>query len=114
MPIVTLSHEIGAGGPEIGRTLAERLSLHYVDQELISQAALRYGLLEQKLSNLDEAKPSLFERFDAETRRYITVLQTALYEFAEKDRVVLMGRAAVPRRSTMASSTRSLPPGSQP
>ena len=82
MPIVTLSHEIGAGGPEIGQTLAERLSLHYVDQELISQAALRYGLLEQKLSNLDEAKPSLFERFDAETRRYITVLQTALYEFA--------------------------------
>ncbi len=93
MPIVTLSHEIGAGGPEIGQKLAERLSLHYVDQELISQAALRYGLLEQKLSNLDEAKPSLFERFDAETRRYITVLQTALYEFAEKDRVVLMGRS---------------------
>jgi hypothetical protein len=50
MPIVTLSHEIGAGGPEIGQKLAERLSLHYVDQELISQAALRYGLLEEKLS----------------------------------------------------------------
>ena len=45
MPIVTLSHEIGAGGPEIGQKLAERLSLHYVDQELISEAALRYGLL---------------------------------------------------------------------
>jgi cytidylate kinase len=93
MPIVTLSHEIGAGGPEIGQKLAERLSLHYVDQELISEAALRYGLREEKLSSLDESKPSLFERFDAETRRYLTVLQTALYEFAEKDRVVLMGRS---------------------
>ena len=93
MPIMTLSHEIGAGGPEIGQKLAERLSLHYVDQELISQAALRYGLREEKLSSLDESKPSLFERFDAETRRYLTVLQTALYEFAEKDRVVLMGRS---------------------
>ena len=93
MPIVTLSHEIGAGGPEIGQKLAERLGLHYVDQELISEAALRYGLLEEKLSSLDESKPSLFERFDAETRRYLTVLQTALYEFAEKDRVVLMGRS---------------------
>jgi cytidylate kinase len=90
---MTLSHEIGAGGPEIGQKLAERLSLHYVDQELISQAALRYGLREEKLSSLDESKPSLFERFDAETRRYITVLQTALYEFAERDRVVLMGRS---------------------
>src|SRR5712692_2173312 len=96
MPIVTLSHEIGAGGPEIGQKLAERLRLHYVDyvdQELISEAALRYGLLEEKLSSLDETKPSLLERFDAETRRYITVLQTALYEFAEQDRVVLQGRA---------------------
>ena len=93
MSIVTVSHEIGAGGPEIGQKLAQRLGLHYVDQELISEAALRYGLLEEKLSSLDESKPSLFERFDAETRRYITVLQTALYEFAEKDRVVLMGRS---------------------
>jgi len=93
MPLVTLSHEIGAGGPEIGQKLAERLSLHYVDQELISQAALQYGLREEKLSNLDESKPSLLARLDAETRRYITVLQTALYEFAEKDRVVLMGRS---------------------
>jgi cytidylate kinase len=93
MPILTMSHEIGAGGPEIAQKVAERLGSHYVDQELISEAALRYGLQEEKLSNLDESKPSLFERFDAETRRYITVLQTALYEFAEKDRVVLMGRA---------------------
>jgi len=93
MSIVTVSHEIGAGGPEIGQKVAEKLGLHYVDQELISDAALRYGVLEEKLSSLDESKPSLFERFDAETRRYITVLQTALFEFAEKDRVVLMGRA---------------------
>src|SRR5467141_4238759 len=93
MSIVALSHEIGSGGPEIGQKVAERLGLHYVDQEIISEAALRYGLLEEKLSSLDESRPSLLERFDAETRRYITVLQTALYEFAEKDRVVLMGRA---------------------
>ena len=92
MAIVTISHEIGAGGPEIGQQLAERLGYRYVDQELISNAAQRYGLLEEKLSHLDESKPSLFERFDAETRRYITVIQTALYEFAEQDNVVLMGR----------------------
>src|SRR6266511_4899934 len=92
MSIVTISHEIGSGGPEIGQQLAQRLGYKYVDQELISGAAQRYGLLEEKLSHLDESKPSLFERFDAETRRYITVIQTALYEFAEQDNVVLMGR----------------------
>lgn len=92
MGIVCISHEMGAGGPEIGMAVAQRLGYRYVDQELISEAARRYGLLEEKLAHLDETKPSLFERFDAETRRYITAIQTALYEFAEGDNVVLMGR----------------------
>jgi cytidylate kinase len=92
MAIIVVSHEMGAGGTEIGQLLAQRLGYRYVDQELISAAAQRYGLLEEKLSHLDESKPSLFERFDAETRRYITVIQTALYEFAEQDNVILMGR----------------------
>src|SRR5258708_537452 len=103
MAIVTMSHEIGAGGPEIGQQLAERLGCRYVDHELISNAATRYGLLEEKLSHLDESKPSLFERFDAETRRYITVIQTALYDFAEQDNVVLagpMGEQTNPRTVT--------------
>jgi cytidylate kinase len=92
MAIITISHEMGAGGPEIGQQLAERLGYQYVDHELISATAHRYGLLTEKLEHLDEAKPSLLERFDAETRRYITAMQTALYEFAEQDRVILMGR----------------------
>jgi cytidylate kinase len=92
MAIITISHELGAAGPEIGQAVADRLGYRFVGQELISDAAHRYGLLEEKLSHLDEAKPSLFERFDAETRRYITVIQTALFEFAEHDNVVLMGR----------------------
>src|SRR5260370_3089192 len=92
MAIVTISHEIGAGGPELGQQLAERLGCRYGDHELTSNEATRYGLLEEKLAHLDESKPSLCERFDAETRRYITVIQTALYDFAEKEKVVVMGR----------------------
>ena len=92
MAIIVISHEIGAGGPEIGQALGERLGYRGVGQDLIVDVARRYGLLEEKLSHLDEAKPSLFERFDAETRRYITVIQTALYEFAEHDNVILLGR----------------------
>jgi cytidylate kinase len=92
MAIVTISHEMGSGGVEIGMAVTERLGYRYVDTELISEAARRYGLAEEKLSSLDETKPSFFERFDAETRRYLTVFQAILYEFAMEDRVVLMGR----------------------
>ena len=55
MAIIVISHEMGAGGPEIGQLLAQRLGYRYVDQEPISHAAQRYGLLEEKPSHLDEA-----------------------------------------------------------
>jgi cytidylate kinase len=93
MAIVTISHEMGAGGSVIGMALAERLEYRYVDQDMISQAAQRYGCLEDKLTQLDETKPSFLERFDVETRHYITVLQSALLDVAEQDNTVIMGRS---------------------
>jgi cytidylate kinase len=92
MAIVTISHEMGSLGPEVGMALAQRLEYRYIDQELILDAVRRYGLLQEKLSHLDESKPTLFERFDTETRHYITVLQTTLLELAEADDAVIMGR----------------------
>lgn len=92
MAIITISHEMGAGGPDVGMGLAQRLGYRYVDHELLLDAVRRYGLAQEKLSHLDESKPTLFERFDTETRHYITVLQTTLLEFAEMDNAVLMGR----------------------
>jgi cytidylate kinase len=92
MAIITISPQLGAGGPEIGMGLGQRLGYRYVDQEVIQDAVRRYGLAEEKASHLDESKPTLFERFDAETRHYITVLQTTLLEFGEQDNCVLMGR----------------------
>ena len=89
MAIIVISHEMGAGGTEIGQLLAQRLGYRYVDQELISGAAQRYGLLEEKLSHLDESKPSLFERFAADTRRYMRVIS-----------------ARIVRRSTVRTSIR--------
>jgi cytidylate kinase len=90
MAIIVLSYQLGSGGPEIGLALSQRLGYRYVDQELLQDAALRYGLAEDKLSHLDESKPSFFERFDTETRHHITVLQTTLLELAELDNAVLM------------------------
>lgn len=92
MAIVTIAHETGSGGPEIGIELAKRLGFRYVDREMLSEAAQRYGVGEDKLTELDEKKPSLFERFDVETRQYITVLQSALLDTAEQDSVVINSR----------------------
>jgi cytidylate kinase len=92
MAIVTITHETGSGGPEIGIELAKRLGWRYVDRDMLSEAAQRYGVVEDKLTELDEKKPSLFERFDVETRQYITVIQSAVLDIAEKDNVVINSR----------------------
>src|SRR5258706_14304111 len=90
MAVIVISHQMGAGGPEIGMALGQKLGYRDVNQELLLDAARRYGLAEERLSHLDESKPTLFERFDTETRHHITVLQTTLLEFAELDNAVLM------------------------
>jgi cytidylate kinase len=92
MAIVTVSHEMGSGGPEIGVALAERLGYRHVDQDMIPLAARQYGVGEAKLTQVDETKPSFVERFDVETRRYITILQSALLDVAEQDNAIIMGR----------------------
>jgi cytidylate kinase len=92
MAIVTVSHEMGSGGPEIGVALAERLGYRHVDQDVIPLAARQYGVGEEKLTQVDETKPSFVERFDVETRRYITILQSALLDVAEQDNAIIMGR----------------------
>jgi len=92
MAVVTISHQMGAGGSEIGMKLGQKMGYRYVDQELVLDVARRYGVAEDKLSHLDESKPTLFERFDTETRYYITILQTSLLDFAELDNHVIMGR----------------------
>ncbi len=92
MAIVTISSELGAGGSEIGAALAKQLEYQYLDREVIAGAANRYGLAEAKLLRLDESKPSLFDRVDAEGRLYVAGIRAVLLEFAQSNDVVLMGR----------------------
>jgi cytidylate kinase len=91
MAILTISHEMGSGGAEIGMALATRLGYTYVDNEELLGRAQKYGLAEERLARLVEDRPSWVERFDAETRRCILALQAVLYEFAQADNVVLIG-----------------------
>lgn len=91
MAILTISHEMGSGGAEIGMALATRLGYTYVDNEELLGRAQKYGLAEERLARLVEDRPSWVERFDAETRRCILALQAVLYEFAQADDAVLIG-----------------------
>jgi len=63
MRVVTLSASYGARGDKVGRALAERLQLPFVDRAIPTAAAARQlGLPEDVAESLDEHPPSRWQR----------------------------------------------------
>ena len=44
MPVVTISAQFGAGARQVGRIIADRLALDYVDQAVLTEAARALGV----------------------------------------------------------------------
>ena len=54
--VVCISRETGADGETVGRVVAERLGLQYVDEEVIARAAERGGVDEEQLADAEQRK----------------------------------------------------------
>lgn len=93
MTIVAISREMGSGGYEIGAAVAQALSFEYVNRQILLEAVHAHGVPEATLVDVVERRPSLWERFDEERRRYLTVLEAAYYAFAERGNLVTASRS---------------------
>lgn len=54
--MITIGREFGSGGHKVGQILSEKLNMAYYDNELITLAAKRGNLLEERLRKFDEKK----------------------------------------------------------
>ncbi len=52
--VVTIARQCGSGGSEVGRILARRANLHYLDHEIIDEVARRSGVAVEQIENQDE------------------------------------------------------------
>ena len=52
--IITISRQLGSGGSYIGKRLASKLGILYIDREIISRAAEKLNIPENNLSYRDE------------------------------------------------------------
>jgi CMP/dCMP kinase len=59
---ITLSRQMGSGGSYIGYLAAKELGFHYIDREILRQAAERLGTDPGALEHLDERSPGLIEK----------------------------------------------------
>jgi cytidylate kinase len=65
MTVITLSRQFGAGGAPVGRTLAERFGVPFLDREIVAAAAERAGIPEAEAEGYDERMPGLWQRLAA-------------------------------------------------
>jgi len=112
--IITVSRQMGAGGGEVARRVAEELGWRVVDNELIDQIAARAGVTPAEVAERDEAAPGFLERLvrlltkaapeilrapadrvpELEEAKLVKITQDVVEDVAAEGRVVLVGRAA--------------------
>jgi cytidylate kinase len=115
--VVTISHATGAGGDDIGRSVAKGLGFRYVDEEIIYLAAERHGLDAELVGDAERRKglldrilndiagaPVMMEPTGGMTllppEAFVTrenlraLIVEAIKETAERGRVVIVSHAA--------------------
>lgn len=58
--VITISRQFASGGREIGKIVAEKLQIPFVDKELISMAAKESGFSEEAFRKVDERATNSF------------------------------------------------------
>lgn len=95
MAILTVSRQLGSGGTEIGRKVAEEAGYGYIDREQILEALRKAGpKWEEWAKELDEHCPTVWERFDWSFRGFTSLVQGEILASAARGNVVIMGRGA--------------------
>lgn len=122
MPIVTIRGQLGSGAPEIGRLIAAKLNIDYVDREIIASVAELLkrpkrditekempagSMVERIFSALGRIPPTSVSLGDApinpylpvqdiplDDTRYLTGLESIVRELAMSESVVIRGRGS--------------------
>ena len=99
--IITIGCEYGAGGPLIGRMLADALDIEYYDRDLVdkvvNQLGVDRGLVEQadQKTNVQYAfETSLGPRYANLSNRVIFTQNEVINDLANKSSCVIIGRSA--------------------
>ncbi len=61
--VIAISRQFGAGGSVLGRRVADRLGIRYLDRAILQEAAARLNEAEEELAPFEERTPGFGERF---------------------------------------------------
>jgi cytidylate kinase len=94
MAIITISRGSLSGGRSLARCLGPNLGYRVVSrEELVQEAAKRYGVDEKSLQKGLVEAPRFWDRFRVDRRIYVSVAQATLCHLVRTDNVVYHGHA---------------------
>jgi cytidylate kinase len=118
MPLVTIRGPLGSGSPEIGKFIADKLHIDYVDREIMAKVAARLNRQEQDVTEKEMPPSSLFGRIakalergysseigfegaymhvwqiPLDDSRYLKTLESVIRELASSQSLVIQGRGS--------------------
>ena len=103
-PVITISREFGSGGHSIGKQVAERLSIPFLDSQIVEEVARESGFAKDYVKREDESAtyPELFitsnifstNYFDSPQEQIQRIQSEYIVEQAKKGPCVIAGRCA--------------------
>ena len=103
-PVITISREFGSGGHSIGKQVAEKLGIPFLDSQIVEEVAKESGFAKDYVKKEDEAAsyPELFvtsnifstNYFDSPQEQIQRIQSEYIIEQAKKGPCVIAGRCA--------------------
>ena len=101
-PWITISTQLGAGGPELAQGLGARLGWQVYDKEILGEIAKNTNTREKVLSRLDDHAVGAFEDYVANLlvpghlgrSAYVVELMRVLWAIAKQGQAIVLGRGA--------------------
>lgn len=90
MAVITISRELGSGGTDISKQVAQALSYKLVDKEFIEAILRQYGMTE--FEKLYQSTASIWARYDSANMQLVKMLNKTILAIAQRDRAVILGR----------------------
>ncbi|MER2598687.1 MAG: cytidylate kinase-like family protein [Caldilineales bacterium] len=90
MAVITISSQTGAGGNEIGRSVAQALGYDFADKNTVEGIFRQYGMT--RFEDLYSTSPSFLDLFNHNNLLTIAMLNEIIEGLAQRDRVVIVGR----------------------
>ncbi len=94
MAIITISRQIGSLGNEIGKELSAKLGYERIEKSRVYAILSEHGFSAADVDKFDEKNPSLLQHLSNQKHLYEHLIRAAVYEFAAKGNVVMIGRGA--------------------